>query len=318
MELCLDVIATHLHTFQSFGHMIPHHLMKEILDRRKNETMTDHDLPLFLETTFEAVPPEELTFLSLKSCRSVSDEGFKLVFASCQSLTALDLSFCELLTDNALQAMAKSCCALESLDLTACRFITDAGCGSISRLRSLTELDLSLCNKVTDLGIQAIVRSAGPRLRSLNLGDIRQMSNISVQLVADHCSSLRSLSIAGSMKVMDLDVGDVCKHALLLQSLNLRACRRLTDGCLKYIGNLLRLQHRKGHPPLTSLDLGGCSRLTDDGVATILPSCSSLTHLDLRGCKQLTPRIEELLAKYCPAMADLTLPKFEDTAPATT
>eukprot|EP00961_Rhodomonas_salina_P290633 3927217-Rhodomonas_salina.1 len=80
--------------------------------------MTDHDLPLFLETTFEvtplcpfpstsntptiptpttpdckcfcqAVPPEELTFLSLKSCRSVSDEGFKVCYLPARVLCAV-------------------------------------------------------------------------------------------------------------------------------------------------------------------------------------------------------------------------------------
>mmetsp|Transcript_26435 Transcript_26435/g.41323 ORF Transcript_26435/g.41323 Transcript_26435/m.41323 type:complete len:112 (+) Transcript_26435:893-1228(+) len=110
---------------------------------------------------------------------------------------------------------------------------------------------------------------------------------------------------------MDMDVSDVCKKGQNLQELNLRACRRLTDGCLKPIGALLRNQHKKGIPPLTSLDLGGCGRLTADGVAAILPSCSSLTRLDLRGCKQLTPHTETLIHKYCPQMQDLVFPKLD-------
>jgi hypothetical protein len=38
----------------------------------------------------------------------------------------------------------------------------------------------------------------------------------------------------------------------------------LTDGCLKAIAGLLRAQHRKGMQGLTALDLGGCSRLTEN------------------------------------------------------
>jgi hypothetical protein len=89
--------------------------------------------------------------------------------------------------------------------------------------------------QVSDLGVQAVARGAGPSLQELNVGDVRQMTNISVQIIADHCTNLTSLSIAGNMQVMDMDVADVCKKCLGMQSLNLRACRRLTDGCLKPI-----------------------------------------------------------------------------------
>jgi hypothetical protein len=85
------------------------------------------------------------------------------------------------------------------------------------------------------MGVQAVARGAGPSLQELNVGDVRQMTNISVQIIADHCTNLTSLSIAGNMQVMDMDVADVCKKCLGMQSLNLRACRRLTDGCLKPI-----------------------------------------------------------------------------------
>jgi hypothetical protein len=36
---------------------------------------------------------------------------------------------------------------------------------------------------------------------------------LTLQIIADHCPSLRSLSIAGNMQAMDLDVADVCKKA---------------------------------------------------------------------------------------------------------
>ena len=87
-------------------------------------------------------------------------------------------------------------------------------------------------------------------------------------------------------QVLDLDVGDVCRRARHLESLNLRACRRLTDGALKPIAALLRRQHIQGLQPLRALDLGGCARLTEDSLAALLPLSSSLTSLDLRGCKQ--------------------------------
>jgi hypothetical protein len=44
MELCLNMIANNLHTIPSIEYL-PSHLMKDILDRKKNECMTDADRP---------------------------------------------------------------------------------------------------------------------------------------------------------------------------------------------------------------------------------------------------------------------------------
>lgn len=306
-SLCLDLIAAHLHAIPSIENL-PAHLMKEVLDRRKNEKMEDADLPFLLASTFEAVAAQDLDFLSLRSCMRLTDQGVAFVCDSCPALASLDLSFCELVGDESMRALSHACKGLHTLDLTGCRQVSDEGCQHIARLPALASLSLELCNRITDMGVQAVVRSAGARLQMLNLGDVRQMTNISVQLVGDHCPSLISLSIAGNSQAMDMDIGDVCKKAHLLQNLNLRACRRLTDGCLKPIASLLKRQHVKGIPPLRSLDLGGCSRITEDAFCVVLPLCSSLTSLDLRGCKQLTGRTKELIAKYCPEMQDLTFP----------
>ena len=44
MELCMNMIANNLHTIPSIEYL-PSHLMKDILDRKKNECMTDADRP---------------------------------------------------------------------------------------------------------------------------------------------------------------------------------------------------------------------------------------------------------------------------------
>ena len=67
------------------------------------------------------------------------------------------------------------------------------------------------------------------------LGDVRNMSNVSIQIIADHCPSLRSLSIAGNMQAMDLDVADVCKRATVLPAPSARArVRELTGSRIRH------------------------------------------------------------------------------------
>jgi hypothetical protein len=52
-----------------------------------------------------------------------------------------------------------------------------------------------------------------------------------------------------------------------------------------------RLGERKatgGWPPLTLLDIGGCKRITDQGVLTVLGASPGLVTLDVRGLTLIT------------------------------
>ena len=105
------MIANNLHTIPSIEYL-PSHLMKDILDRRRNECMTDADLGFFLAATFEAVPAEQLDFLSMRSCRNVTDEGFGFVFRRREYETVVsvqELVYLTKLTSSACSAAAIVC-----------------------------------------------------------------------------------------------------------------------------------------------------------------------------------------------------------------
>jgi hypothetical protein len=78
LELCTDAIAQHLHAIPNVVEVLPHHIMKDVLDRRKNENMADGDIPLLLATTFEVVPAEKVDFLSFKNCHKITSEGMQV------------------------------------------------------------------------------------------------------------------------------------------------------------------------------------------------------------------------------------------------
>uniref|UniRef100_A0A7S4L0Q1 F-box/LRR-repeat protein 15-like leucin rich repeat domain-containing protein n=1 Tax=Guillardia theta TaxID=55529 RepID=A0A7S4L0Q1_GUITH len=222
IHLCTCFISKNLHIIPSVD-ALPSHLLDSILEQRSNEAMVDQDLPFLLAVTFQTTPAERLGFLNFRSCLKITDPAMALAVSYCHALRRIDLSFSELVGNKTMESLACSCSLLESLSAVGCRQITDDGCTSIAGMKSLRELELELCNKITDMGIQSIARNRGSSLLTLNLGDLRQMSNISIQIIADHCVDLQSVSIAGSMQVMDLDVEDLCKRCTRLQSLNLRA-----------------------------------------------------------------------------------------------
>jgi hypothetical protein len=65
-----------------------------------------------------------------------------------------------------------------------------------------------------------------------------------------------------------------------LASLDLKGCTNLTDEPIKAIA--------AGCASLTSLDVAGCSNLTDESITAVAAGCASLTARHVRGCPTLT------------------------------
>jgi hypothetical protein len=58
---------------------------------------------------------------------------------------------------------------------------------------------------------------------------------------------------------------------------------------------------------LTRVDLGGCSKITDGGLASLAAGCSAITYLNLTCCYEITDRGLKSLADGCGAITDLNL-----------
>ena len=139
-----------------------------------------------------------------------------------------------------------------------------------------------------------------PRLEALCLGGCVQLSNISLQLVADHTRPrLRRLGLGGLASLTDIDLEDVGKCGAL-EWLELRACAKLSDSGVKQLGLLAARQCKAldaweaagggdARPrALTELDLGGLVRLSDAALGKLTQRTRWLIALDLRGCRGLT------------------------------
>ncbi|KAI8086990.1 uncharacterized protein B0P05DRAFT_533217 [Gilbertella persicaria] len=128
---------------------------------------------------------------------------------------------------------------------------------------AVKSLDLSLiATHVTDCTIRHIVRSC-PHLTSLNLSNCRLITN----------ESLRYLSQ---------------NHQL--QALVLQNCRQITDTGLNYL---------KCHP-FTTLHLGGCHRMTDDGIISLVTaSGTTLRRLCLSDCSHVTGKSLRAVSRAC-------------------
>ena len=121
---------------------------------------------------------------------------------------------------------------------------------------------------------------------SLRLGELGELGMLGEELVVRVLSYLDSRSL--------VVCGLVCRQLHLLawqsslwSSLTLQGDRLDADAAVQSV--LTRLSDLSGRPTeVTRLNLAGCTRLSDAGLAVIARTCPALTWLDMRACKLVT------------------------------
>ena len=77
-----------------------------------------------------------------------------------------------------------------------------------------------------------------------------------------------------------------------LASLDIGGCSRLTEASLHSIADHC--------PHILSLDLGGCKHLvTDEALLQLARSCADLRSLNLRFCEQVSEAAIDAVHRYC-------------------
>ncbi|KAL7553503.1 hypothetical protein ACHAWF_016778 [Thalassiosira exigua] len=134
-------------------------------------------------------------------------------------LRALDISGATRADDRGLAFLTRGLGKLERLDLSGCPLITfaarnvreDLGRGSF---RSMTALNLRGCRGVDDVGV-AVVASAMPKLRHLDLGLCGRLTDASAKAIGEGCPNLRVLGLEGARGVTDGGLGTIANRTKL-------------------------------------------------------------------------------------------------------
>lgn len=106
-----------------------------------------------------------------------------------------------------------------------------------------------------------------------------------------HC-----ISKAAVQSFFKFQSGMGTSHSLFV-SLNLTGCSCVTDAIL--------IKLAKGSPALAHLNLTYCSDITDVGLAVLAANCRGLETLALWGCYHLTNNSISTLATHCPRLTNL-------------
>ena len=238
----------------------------------------------------------------------ITDEEIASVIPDCINLEVVQLSGIEDTSDRTITILAATATKLRGLDLGGCCHVTDQGVLELAaKCTTLEWIRLSGVPGITDSAISALVKSC-PRLSELEL---------------DSCQGLTAMSIR-----------DIWTFTRKLRRLKLTRCKQLTEHAFPALvdenTSVPYWQPTPGDekaslpgsttffpplilPPAYSpdnlrvLDLGYCTKITDDAIAGIVSNATKIQTLTISGCARLTDKTMDFICMLGENLEVLTM-----------
>lgn len=237
------------------------------------------------------------------------------------TLTNIAFGYSGQVDDALLQKLALSRCKLRSFVLKNCPQVSDKGLSSLLKTQTDLEfLHLKLSSFQVHLTDKCLLTLRSSKLVSVKLDHIDQLSNNGVITLAKNCPNICELMLPGCKELNDSCIETVTRTLLKgkLEVLELSEIHLLTDLSLLAIGsgdcpklrelllvgcNMISgaglLQVTQGCPNLTSLDIGYCYRILNDGRTLVTANAfpSNLLELTLHGVQMSSELLIDLVEK---------------------
>ncbi|XP_011041841.1 PREDICTED: F-box/LRR-repeat protein 3-like [Populus euphratica] len=253
----------------------------------------------YLQITEKCLPSilqlQHLEDLVLEGCLGINDDGLSTLQQSCKSLKTLNMSNCHNHSHVGLSSLINGAENLRELtlaygpsvtaDLAKC-LLNFSGLHSVkfdgclvkcfgiraigSWPNSLKELSFSKCSGVTDDSLSFLVQQH-KELRKLDITCCRMIMYDSVDNITSSCRSLTSLRMESCSLVPKEAFVLFGQRCQLMEELDVTDTK-IDDEGLKSISRCSKL---------SSLKLGICMNITDNGLKHIASRCSRLKELDL-------------------------------------
>jgi len=264
-------------------------------------------------------PHTHLTSLDLSLCKQVTDTGVGKVAQYLKNLESLDLSGCCSITNTGLLLVAWGLKKLKRLDLRSCWHISDGGISHLAGLEPETNgnhcleylglqdcqrlsdealkhisigltrlqaINLSFCINVTDSGLKYLAKM--PNLKHVNLRACDNITDVGMAYLADGGSHISHLDVSFCDKIGDQALAHISQGLFHLKYLSLSACNISDEGVSKIAKTLQELE---------TLNVGQCTKITDNSMHIIADSFGNLRCIDLYGCVRITALGIERISK---------------------
>ncbi|KAI9266909.1 hypothetical protein BDA99DRAFT_546686 [Phascolomyces articulosus] len=201
----------------------------------------------------------------LSFCTVLEKPEFML-FPYTSFIRRINLSLLSTHVEDAHLTSLNDCARLERVTLTGCSNLTDTGIigflGDKKIRKCLVSMDLGDVTNVTDISIKRIAEVC-PNLQGLNLSMCKEgsarfegITDEGIVMLSKSCTGLRRIKLNNCVKVSDLSVISLAKHCHALLEIDLMNCN-ITNTSLLEVFNYSR--------ELREFRLNNCTEITDIG-----------------------------------------------------
>lgn len=234
--------------------------------------------------------------LSLSKCSSVTDEGLSFVVTKHKGLTKLDITCCRKITDISIASITNSCTSLISLRMESCNLVSKHAFRLIGEhCPHLEEVDLT-DNDLDNQGLKAM--SNCHKLSNLKIGLCMNVNDEGIIQIGKGCPLLQELDLYRSVGITDAGIMAIGQGCPMLQMINLSYCTEITDNALRSLSKCSKLN---------TLELRGCSQVSNYGLVSIALGCKELVKLDIKKCYDITDVGMVPLAHLCRRLRQINL-----------
>ncbi|XP_075522408.1 DNA repair protein RAD7-like [Primulina tabacum] len=198
-----------------------------------------------------------LEVLSVGEIQSVTDEFVSELINSCgHSIKEFDFANCQELTDCSLKTIGSKCVDLRSLNVSYLHNLTDLGMEHLANgCKSMQKLQLCR-NGFSDEAIASFLESCGGFLTELSLNNVRKVGPNTAFSLAKCSRKLLSLDLSWCRGITDESVGLIVDSCSSLKLLKVFGCKQITSVFLHGHSNpVVQILGLDLTPILNNLDL---------------------------------------------------------------
>ncbi len=172
--------------------------------------------------------------------------------------------------------------------------------------RKFTNISLIYLNhitRITDLSLLAIASDCCRYLTDFTLTDNKLVTDVSMIPLFKACAQLTTINITGSAQITDAAIAALCQNGSnKIANLNISQCVLLTDTSLEALSAAVFIAQ------LTHLNLQMCARITDHGLAVLMPVVgATLLHFDISYNMLITDAGLREIGDHCKKLTNITI-----------
>lgn len=228
----------------------------------------------------------KLKHFTLRNSGTLSESVLRNLIQRCQQLETLDISGttfrgCKFYEEIAGLMNLRHLNLSKNYSLNINNFMTAlVNCHKLEELKVTTVLSDTETGRLSDTHVLFIISNFASNLTGLGL-DASSLTDFSFKVVMQ-CTKLKTLSLHSARNLSPEVLLNIWNTLPNLNTLKVREAHQIDGSTIAELFN----SNRENLQRITSIDLTGCWKINDIGIAAIA-NCCELERLTLKGCKSI-------------------------------